>query len=456
MNKNYDLLSNDINELNENLTFINDINSGVKYRIFAVYILDLLNENPKELENFPSFHDLINLYKDYKLTWLESVSVLQRLSKVHFCEFAAELNKDLSLLLEEMIAKEASEINKLKAIDRELILFIYKYYKEFFSKKICYSCKHCLDFSLYLDLISNLINERISIEAVEEKLHYHKIIQIQDSILELIAKKKNDNVFRIERTFIRNTKPIVYFDQNVLVKYEEDADFKLLVNKSKIDFYYAYSPSHLEEINKRSDQDKKEHILNEIIDLTEKLIILPWDDGLKLFYEDPKTGLKRVFEHRGEAAALVEKLRLLKYEGRTILHKKYLEYSKSINNMDLFEKDKDLLEGVLKQLSSGFTLDSIKNLANPESNYIRINNIIYKLYNAFDVLGFWKEKNSDLRAIKSSVHDIEHLIYAICADIFVTSDEKCFKRSQAIFSHIKPALKVLSLNQFISKLNGEH
>lgn len=440
-------------ELTDSLALINDLNSNIKYRVFALFYLDFLNNSQEDFSSDASYQKLLDYHAENQKIWLKSVAVLGEFSKKPICIFTEELNKDLSLILDEIINKEITSLSELEAVDREFLLFINKYYDDFFRKKICYSCIHCLDFIFYVGVIFKVLGGEINLEEAEQQQHYYKVTQVHDEIIDIIRNKKEENIFNIEKDFVgESKKPIVYFDQNVLVKYETSEDFKNKINRSKKSFSYAYSPSHLEEIYKRSDSEKKQYVLNELIELTEKLVILPWDEGMKLFYEDPFHGMERVAQDMGQAAKLVEKLRLLKYEGRKILHKEYLEFGKSINNKSLFGEDKDLLEKVLRSLSSGFSLNEIQNIENISVNYNRVNNIIYKLYNAMDILGYWKEKNSDFRAIKSSVHDIEHLIYATCTDIFVTSDEKCYKRSSAIFNHIKPSMKVYLVDDFINTI----
>lgn len=72
-------------------------------------------------------------------------------------------------------------------------------------------------------------------------------------------------------------------------------------------------------------------------------------------------------------------------------------------------------------------------------DYSITNNRIHILYKAMDLLGFKKDKiqNGKDRKVRSSRHDIEHILYASNADYFFTADKNMYYRAINIFRILK-------------------
>ena len=45
------------------------------------------------------------------------------------------------------------------------------------------------------------------------------------------------------------------------------------------------------------------------------------------------------------------------------------------------------------------------------------------------------------------MHDVEHIIYALYADCFVTDDKKLYERAKTIFGYVAPHITVLKINE---------
>lgn len=63
----------------------------------------------------------------------------------------------------------------------------------------------------------------------------------------------------------------------------------------------------------------------------------------------------------------------------------------------------------------------------------------------------WVDKN---RAIKSSAHDIEHMIYAAGTDLLVTMDKKFKERSMLIYQRLGISTNVMDWDQYKDYLDS--
>lgn len=97
-----------------------------------------------------------------------------------------------------------------------------------------------------------------------------------------------------------------------------------------------------------------------------------------------------------------------------------------------------MIESLCKQYSprNGTVFTEEKTICYLEENgncndYNTINGFIHNLYSVIDICGFKKDNRK--RQIRSSRLDIEHLLYASVADLFLTKDVKLRCRAKNIF-----------------------
>lgn len=286
-------------------------------------------------------------------------------------------------------------------------------------------------------------------DAVEMCKKYYMLIIIENTEkLEGLSKKLQMPSDMNFKPYNRNGKKLVYFDTNVFINIEESenqASLMKMLDNSKSRYNYYYSPSNLEDIQKRKSLEfTVDNILDVINRITDSLFIHRVDEGVRLDYESIEISNARVCNDISlQVTNLVEEYRIVYRKMKELDFPEYCndEFKNKANNLDLFNLDQLLLEKVLYKLNSCVCLKEIKydnknDIRNKK--YAEINSIIYDLIKAMDVLNFYSDKLRSEKKIRSSVHDVEHIIYALYADCFVTDDKKLYERSRTIFAYIAP------------------
>ena len=284
-----------------------------------------------------------------------------------------------------------------------------------------------LDFSKYIVLIQNLEEKLIDIQELKEQLHGYRLMAICGDMLDCMQNKPTETDFST-RAYTPSKKTI-YIDFNTLGKIEKQLkDSNFIYDKKNYEF--IYSPNHLEEVYRMNIDDYRDMRIHTITVLTNNNVILPLNNKLSFYTEDPNYSYHRVINNL-KISELVEEKRKLDVERRNIFFPKNQDLSKTINNAaDVF--------AVIPKESITFKTEKFKNLD-------ELRNCIYSMYQIFDDYGYYVDKKE--RTIKSSAYDIEHLIYATKCDYFVTDDKKCFKRAEQIFKKIKCNTKILKYDE---------
>ncbi|WP_177241771.1 hypothetical protein [Selenomonas ruminantium] len=196
-----------------------------------------------------------------------------------------------------------------------------------------------------------------------------------------------------------------------------------------------------------------EDILDIINKITDSLFIHRVDEGVRLDYESIYTSNARVCNDISlQVTNLVEEYRIIYRKSKELDFPEYCndDFKNRANNLALFNADQLLLKRVLRKLYSPVCLKAIKydNKNDIRSTtYNEINCIIYDLIKAMDVLHFHSDKLRNENKIRSSVHDVEHIIYALYADCFVTDDKKLLERAKAILGYVAPNTTILNINE---------
>jgi predicted nucleic acid-binding protein len=340
-----------------------------------------------------------------------------------------------------------------KILQRKSLEELIPWYQEVWSipsppVEPCLSCASCYDYIFYSNLLRKIGKQnKIDLKALEVELHTWKKTQLQDDVLTSL-KQSNGSNFSYEKYSPK--RKVVYFDQNMLSDYDDNVLVYQEINRVKEKLDICYSPSHLEEINKTSTNDDVKRLLGKLTELTENLVVLPDKNGHFYAKEKPEYGLDRVKSYPGSTDA-VENLKLLSSKERSLFLERYdKECHKKVigNNENIYESlsDEDFNELLFYTHSSFRSKPSIKEYDGRDGFL----HAVYTLFGMLDLLSYRVDNQE--RTIKSSAHDIEHIIYASEADYFVTKDKKLYHRAKQIYKFLDIKTMVLNHRDYLEQL----
>ena len=249
-------------------------------------------------------------------------------------------------------------------------------------------------------------------------------------------------------------KTVVYFDTNVFSQYVSNRNFSSLVDLSKSKQYtYVYSPYILEDSIK-SDRIHLLHDCNKLVDLTDNKTILPIDDKFSIKKENVFDCVRRVHLFRDFTQAQEEKnvYRKKLYE-LTLLPMPHKEQNIEKLNADFFNffqnevaQDDELKKYFASILSYANCSLSISEIVARRMKYSKFSSTIDELFQFFDLIGYASDTKE--KTLKSAVQDLEHIKCATAADIFVTSDEKLYKRTCVLYILLGVKTEIMMINDF--------
>lgn len=312
----------------------------------------------------------------------------------------------------------------------------------------CMECAPCYDFIFYSKTLKKVCDGVLSNDKLERELHIWRKTQLRDEALTYMREGINKNDFNKVPVELLGAK--IYLDQNVLSLYAQCSDITNRLDdlNSGVNFNFFYSPSNLEEIFKIPDPTQKSLIIKALSKLTDNVVILPVEDKNSFFKEEPLFGLNRIEKFNGSTEAL-EELKLVSSKDRKFYLKKYdtKEHKDNIaNNSDIFNTlaEDEFRELVCVSNSSLSEKSSFKNI----TSRVTALHAIYTLSNMLDLLGYKIDKKEKTQ--KSSLHDIEHLIYGLDSDLFVTNDGNLKFRAMQIYKFMNSKVKVITLEQLMN------
>lgn len=206
---------------------------------------------------------------------------------------------------------------------------------------------------------------------------------------------------------------------------------------------------NIEEIAKRKNSDHIE-ALNKLSNLTNDIgVFRNSDDKIMLFKEHPIYSYNRILEVGFDLNEAVENYRLLVSLDNTIDSNNYntqqhRQYINSNDNIINDNKCRKFFSEAVSRYGRNFSLEEYENLP-PEflKSYNNLNSSIYALMNGLMFVGYQNDKNKKKNTIRSGVYDVEHLIFASKANIFITHDLKFYRRSKIIFKILKINTKLI-------------
>ncbi|MES2573804.1 MAG: hypothetical protein V4572_02575 [Bacteroidota bacterium] len=308
-------------------------------------------------------------------------------------------------------------------------------------KNCCWECPHCFDFKTYCEILFNFVNEIITVQEVEKRLQEWEKVKASDEIINNIAIPKRELNLTASDAI---TGKIYYPDFNFIDEIEKQDLFEELKDMG---VYFIYSPIHLEEVYRmnKSFQDKRIQTISKI---TSGNYVLPMGNKLELHKLHPKHSYERVKDNPGISMAL-EESRIVNSKDRDIFFAEIKNrLLRQINNIqDIFDYiPKTEFQELLTFSGYRFTVEDFKKT---NKSYHEILHMIYTLCSIMDNLSYNRDNKEN--TIRSSVYDIEHLIYATKSDYFVTGDKKLWNRAKEIYSYLELDIEVIFIptNNFV-------
>lgn len=300
----------------------------------------------------------------------------------------------------------------------------------------CWECPHCYDFRKYAEILFDFVNETITLQEVKKRLQEWEKVKASDEIIDNIAiPKRKLNLTASDAISGR----IYYPDFNFLDEIEKRDLFEELKNK---DLYFIYSPIHLEEVY-RMNHPYQEKRIQTISKITSDNHILPMGDKLELHKQHPKFSYERVKDNPAISAAL-EESRIINSKDRDIFFSEIKNrLQREINNIpNIFDyiPRNEFLE-FLSFSGYRFTVEDFKKT---DKSYHEILHMIYTLCSIMDNLSYNRDNKEKTQ--RSSVYDIEHLIYATMANCFVTGDKKLWNRAKEIYIYLELDIEVIFMD----------
>lgn len=309
----------------------------------------------------------------------------------------------------------------------------------------CMECGACLDFLFYMQTLDKVMKNELSNENLKHELQTWKKAQLTDQALIHMNYELKQEDFNKSPTNITGIK--VYLDQNILSQYAKEPELKSRLNelKNNRELSFYYSPSHLEEIFKIPNEKSKLLVISSLRELTNNVIILPENDINAFFVEEPKFGLRRVAHYDGSTQVL-EELMVVSSKDREMYLDKYDtkgHKDRIANDNDIFNSlsDEKFRELILLSNSQMFDKKSFKGI----KNRVTLLHAIYTLSNSLTLIGYKLDKKE--KTIKSARHDIEHLVYASEAELFVTNDRGLMSRANQIYKFMGIKTKAIALDE---------
>lgn len=438
---------------------LQDLRKNTKFNRYKNYRFigqsQLILNSSNDIEANKIIEQIKEILRDNKCDFDKFVTEIEdEIIRDSNCEVAKKMNFEFQKIFESIIEKGMKNIEHLDARSLNLIYEAEMFYVTELIEEPCV-CEHCISYQGHLNLVSCVLNKKLNlVDALMYSLNMRERLQLE--LLDKESEKLYGFLYATPRRYINFNSIKVYLDQNTINRCVIDKEFHNLIISSKKINNFFYSPSHLEEICKWGHQDKNEFI-EKLSFITDDVIVIPWKEDdkkprLELFFEKPSRGLLRSKINAPKTAEILEEIKYIKYYRNKMLYNRFnkISHIKKINdpsiNDNIFEKYKEIVEDVLSALNCSFKLKDVKGQNNIYLDHVLVNDVIYKLSDCLDILNF--KKDNQEQKIKSSVHDIEHLIYASRGDVFVTGDKKLYERARQIFGFITPRIKVYCIDEF--------
>ena len=312
-------------------------------------------------------------------------------------------------------------------------------------------CVSCFDFQFYFKLSCETIENNGNVKNLKEKLQYWEKSKSADSIIYNLPNGQNE--FNITNIPLIQS-DIFYFDFNIYQQIE-DNHFIEQINKKNLTI--VYSPIHLEEVSRMKNSIHEKERIDTITAITKDYVVLNMDNALNIYVEKPIESFRRVMKNTSINEA-VENNRVIKNKDKntffeSLQNDKYKYINSSQNIFEIIGK-----EDLAQLLFFAGCFLSEEEFKKENKTYDEILHRIYSLYDVLDNISFSVDTLKDnARSLRSSVYDIEHLIYASNCNYLLTADKKFYKRANQIYKFLNVNTKVIHIrrdNNLLTFLNS--
>lgn len=269
-----------------------------------------------------------------------------------------------------------------------------------------------------------------------------------------------------------------YLDMNIYEDYLSDRNKDIknsidILRNTNIDFFY--SPAHMEELavilrKENNFLKATKYIFCRLINiskLTQDFEFLPSYSHIAIKQEHPSICFYRVIkdydltilaEENEKLIFSIKNNKTLKeyFKGNNIeqietfedIRHKFKIETKVINNYEaenLF-KHQEIIKAFNYVINNkDFSFKKLLKWKNIKNSHSSIERILSLLYNFLEVIGYHAESTNKIR---SRMHDVSHGIYATASDVFVTGDEKFYKKTKAIYKFLEIPTIVFNKSEF--------
>ncbi|MEK3726605.1 hypothetical protein [Lysinibacillus sp. FSL W8-0953] len=305
----------------------------------------------------------------------------------------------------------------------------------------CLDCDECLTFVENRRIVYGyLFNEKDLQWVIEQEQFVRKARGLDQILRHSTSIQVNPEDFK-RIPFYPNNKTLVYLDHNVIDKFHKEEEKKRRLVPGYADIQYVYSPSHLEEIKRMNNKEEEQQVMDTIRVISSSLFISNFrGNKLCLAHEDPDYGISRVL--KSEVAPDVEAYRVITTDDRKIFYPERTNqiYTSRLTYDKVFNHEKIIAA------CEAFQWEEMIDEKGRVKHYTFVHQAIHALVRVLDDIGYKTDKN---RAIKSSAHDIEHMIYAAGTDIFVTMDNSLKERSKLIYQRLGISTDVMDWDGYM-------
>lgn len=302
--------------------------------------------------------------------------------------------------------------------------------------------------------------ESNDIKLLKQEIHAWKVSCSNDAILNA-ATKVGSNSFKTVCKIGNIDKVTIYLDFNIFSIYEQNDDFKKLLDSTKEEglYQFVYSPIHMEEICRMDNKEFEAKRLESIHKLTDDVEVLQYDKILTFCTEELKECFDRAKQYL-KMNSYAEVKNCIHNEECSLFFYKYTGelYSKMINESSLLEminntsksdegkkikkelpNEAELNELLQKVCFANYKIKDFQNIYSEHITYSKLRSVINSISHIFNVLGYNSDKTSKkteefcsypvfrkdkYRTIRSNIYDVNHICYATKCSYFVTNDKK--------------------------------
>lgn len=298
-----------------------------------------------------------------------------------------------------------------------------------------FDCKHFLDFIFYSDVAVKSSSEDIF--SIKNMIQSYRNGKILDDILECTPHSVLD-----EELFTKiQLDCSCYIDHNFLIDFSKECRF-IIPEELSESCKFVFSIVHISETLKSSNKNALTENIEKIKELTHGIMMRVSSQQWNYFsfydVNDNYDSLIKFANSHVDVDLAIERKRYYAKQDLFVFDELFesKDIAATVNNYS------DLFSSVSKEKLISFlncrgviTEDSFcKSVLS--MGYAELRCLVYALYGAMDIFNYHRDKTK-----LSGSQDIEHLIYGLGCDYFLTSDKKLYNRAIQLYKYLNVPTK---------------